>query len=107
MKTDSRQSRHRKVRSVVSGTGSRPRLVVYRGSKTLSAQLIDDSTGKTLFTLQTKPATVAAAEKLGSAVASTAQKQKITTVVFDRAGYKYHGAVRAIAEAARNGGLTI
>jgi large subunit ribosomal protein L18 len=107
MKTPNRQSRHRKVRSIVAGTPQRPRLVVYRGSKTLSAQLIDDTTGTTLLTLQTKPATVAAAEKLGGAVATAAQKQKITAAVFDRAGYKYHGAVRALAEAARGGGLTI
>lgn len=118
MKTLARQARHARVRSRISGTAGRPRLVVFRGSKTLSAQLVDDTAGKTLLTVTTagkKPATkaghptvsVETAGKLGEELAKKASTRKISTVVFDRAGYQYHGVVKAVADGARQGGLKL
>ncbi len=112
MKTAARQSRHNRVRSLVSGTAERPRLVVFRGAKTISAQLIDDTNGTVLATVSNrsvkeKGATVAAATKVGTAIGQAAAKAKVTKAVFDRAGYAYHGQVKAVAEAAREAGLTI
>lgn len=107
MKTVARQARHRRVRSKIVGTAERPRLVVFRGSKTLSAQLVDDSTGTTLCTVREAGVSAEAAAKVGAAIAQQAAAKKVTTVVFDRAGYAYHGNVRALAEAAREGGLKL
>ncbi|MSU76299.1 50S ribosomal protein L18 [Patescibacteria group bacterium] len=107
MKTIARQNRHRRVRSRVSGTAERPRLVVFRGTKTLSAQLIDDAAGTTLFTVRESGSSVETAKKVGATVAGEAGKKKVTTVVFDRAGYAYHGIVQAVADAAREGGLKL
>lgn len=107
MKTVARQARHRRVRTRVAGTAERPRLVVFRGSRTLSAQLIDDASGQTLFTVREAGVSVDTAKQVGAAVAKQAAAKKVTEVVFDRAGYAYHGNVRAIAEAAREGGLKL
>ena len=112
MKTLARQSRHARVRAKVVGSAERPRLVVFRGSKTLSAQLIDDEAGKVLLSVTTagkKPTKVSieAASKLGESLAKKAATKKITTVVFDRAGYQFHGVVKALAEGVRKGGLKV
>jgi large subunit ribosomal protein L18 len=107
MKTIARTSRHRRVRARVAGTAERPRLVVFRGTKTMSAQLVDDQAGTVLASAAEPAATVAAGTKLGTAIAKSAKTKKIAAVVFDRAGYAYHGAVKAVAEAAREGGLTV
>ncbi|MEX2209348.1 MAG: 50S ribosomal protein L18 [Patescibacteria group bacterium] len=112
MKTIARSARHRRVRSRISGTADRPRLVVFRGTKTLSAQLIDDATGTVLLAVTnagTKgaAANVEAATALGTEVAKQAKAKKLSAAVFDRAGYRYHGAVKAICEAAREGGVRI
>lgn len=107
MKTVARASRHRRVRSQVSGTAERPRLVVFRGSKTLSAQLIDDSAGTVLAAALAKSVTVASGKQLGADLAKAAKTKQIDRAVFDRAGYAYHGAVQAVAEAAREGGIKI
>jgi large subunit ribosomal protein L18 len=111
MKTLARQSRHRRVRAQIHGTAERPRLVVFRGTKTLSAQLVDDASGAVLLTVaSTKKqpgANVAAGETIGTELAKRAKTKKIDTAVFDRGGYRYHGAVKAICEAARKGGLKV
>ena len=107
MKTDARAARHRRVRSRITGTATRPRLTVFRGNKTISAQLIDDTAGTTLVTATEKGANVASATKGGAAVAKFAKSKKIDTAVFDRAGYAYHGSTKAVADAARDGGLKI
>ena len=106
--------RHRRVRKKVHGTAARPRLAVYRSNKHISAQLIDDDAGVTLAAASTvEPAqreaggggSVAAATRVGELLAERAKAAGITTVVFDRGGFAYHGRVAAIADAARNGGL--
>lgn len=107
MKTVARTARHRRVRARLSGTTDRPRLVVFRGSKTLSAQLVDDATGQVLLSAAESAVSVAAGQKVGAAIAKGAKTKKVTTVVFDRAGYAYHGVVKAVAEAAREGGLKL
>ncbi|MAE68443.1 MAG: 50S ribosomal protein L18 [Candidatus Peribacteraceae bacterium] len=105
-----RQARKRRVRAKVSGTLKRPRLSVFRSLLQISAQLIDDETGKTLATATTKQLkakpNIEGAAKLGEAIAAKAKDAKITTVVFDRNSYQYHGRVKAVAEAARKAGLT-
>lgn len=107
MKTESRNLRHARVRAIVHGTAERPRLVVFRGTKTLGAQLVDDVSGKTLASRQVKPATVAQAAALGTEIAKAASAAKVNAVVFDRAGYQYHGIVKAVADAARENGLQL
>lgn len=106
-----RKSRARRVRARIQGTASRPRLNIFRSLTSMRGQVIDDGTGKTLVSADlasVKGATnsVEGAAKLGAEIAKKAQAEKITDVVFDRAGYKYHGKVKAFADAAREGGLT-
>jgi len=106
---------HRRVRQSLSGTAERPRLSVYRSLAHLYAQVIDDTTGKTLASAgsndkemrkETKGGgNVAAAKLVGKAVAERALQKGISQVVFDRGGYRYHGRVKALAEAAREAGL--
>ncbi len=110
-----RSRRHTRVRAKVSGTQSRPRLSVFRGLKHIYAQVIDDSRGHTLASASTIDAEIKAeldgkkktarAELVGSLLAKRALGLGIKQVVFDRGGYKYHGRVKALAEAARRGGL--
>ena len=106
--------RHRRVRKKVHGTAARPRLAVHRSNKHLTVQVIDDDAGVTLAAASSTEAgqrelgggaTVAAAERVGALVADRAKTAGVTTVVFDRGGFAYHGRIAAIAEAARNGGL--
>jgi large subunit ribosomal protein L18 len=106
--------RHRRVRKKVHGTATRPRLAVYRSNKHIAVQLIDDDSGRTLAAASTVEAdqrsagtggSVAAATRVGELVATRAKAAGISTVVFDRGGYAYHGRVAAVAEAARNAGL--
>jgi len=106
---------HRRVRQTVAGTTERPRLSVYRSLAHLYAQVIDDTTGQTLVSAgsndkemrkQTKGGgNVAAAKLVGKTVAERARQKGISQVVFDRGGYRYHGRVKALAEAAREAGL--
>ncbi|MGQ0742969.1 MAG: 50S ribosomal protein L18 [Acidimicrobiales bacterium] len=108
-----RQKRHARVRRVVKGTPDRPRLAVYRSNRHVVAQVIDDVAGRTLAaasTLEpgTRPAhsaNVEVATAVGRLVAERARAAGVTKVVFDRGGYRYHGRVAAVAEAARQGGL--
>ncbi len=103
-----RERRHLRVRRRLAGTSERPRLVVYRSLKHITAQLVDDTIGKTLMTvtdneLQGKKSERSA--EVGKRIAARAKEAGITRVVFDRAGYQYHGRVKAVAEGAREGGL--
>ena len=105
-----RQKRHVRVRGKISGTPERPRLNVYRSNANIYAQLIDDVNGTTLASslekgFEGKGSDCEAAKKVGLALAGEAKKKGITTVVFDRSGYVYHGRVAALAEGAREGGL--
>jgi large subunit ribosomal protein L18 len=107
-----RERRHRRVRKGVSGTAERPRLVVFRSNRGIEAQLIDDVAGKTLAAAGSlglaksfKGNKVAQAAEVGKALASAAKSAGIETAVFDRGGYLYHGRVKALADAAREGGL--
>ncbi len=109
---EKRIRRHRRIRARVYGTASRPRLSVFRSNRFLQAQLIDDEKGKTLIgitdaALKAKGAKVDHARLLGETVAKRAKEIGITNVVFDRGGYRYHGRVKAFADAVRNGGVTI
>lgn len=106
--------RHRRVRKKVHGTAVRPRLAVHRSNKHISVQVIDDDAGVTLAAASTVEAdqrtagnggTVAAATRVGELVAERAKAAGVTTVVFDRGGFAYHGRIAAVAEAARNAGL--
>ncbi len=109
-KKDKRALRQRRIRAHISGTAKRPRLSVFRSGKHIYAQLIDDATSTTLATIASvsikeSGAKTAKSTLVGTAIAEKANKLGITTVVFDRGGYKYHGRVKALAEAARAGGL--
>ncbi|HMD30489.1 MAG TPA: 50S ribosomal protein L18 [Candidatus Acidoferrales bacterium] len=106
---------HRRVRQSLAGTAERPRLCVFRSSTQLYAQVIDDGAGSTLASASSndtetrkevkRGGNVAAAKIVGKAVAERAKAKGITQVVFDRGGYRYHGRVKALAEAAREAGL--
>ena len=108
----SRIARHRRVRKTITGTPERPRLAVHRTNRNISVQIIDDVAGHTLVAASTVEssldaggATVDAAKAIGTAVAERARAAGITTVVFDRGGYRYHGRIAALADAAREAGL--
>jgi large subunit ribosomal protein L18 len=112
-----RARRHRRVRKHVSGTAARPRLAVFRSLRHIGAQLVDDATGHTIVAASTtEPAlrsilgdanacTTAGATAIGKTISERAKAAGVDTVVFDRAGYLFHGRVKALAEAAREGGL--
>lgn len=109
-----RVRRHRRVRKKVHGTAARPRLAVYRSNRHLSVQLIDDDSGRTIvsassleadFRKQQAGGNIAAATAIGTLIAERAKKAGITSVVFDRGGFLYHGRIAAIADAARAAGL--
>ena len=104
-----RKRRHARVRATIKGTATRPRLAVFRSNRFVSAQLIDDGAGKTLVAAHGRefPGKQSLqAKAVGGAIAKAAKSKGITTVVFDRAGYRYIGQVKALADAARAGGLT-
>jgi large subunit ribosomal protein L18 len=111
---DGRIRRHRRIRKKLHGTADRPRLAVFRSNKHISAQVIDDDAGVTLAAAssvepgqreQGSGGTVAAAERVGKLVAERARAAGVTSVVFDRGGFAYHGRIAAIADAARDAGL--
>lgn len=104
------QRRKQRVKAHIGpGTAARPRLAVYRSNASVVAQLIDDEQGITLaaaHSLKEKAGgNVAAATKVGEEIAKKAKEKKVSTVIFDRSGYRFHGRVKALAEAARKGGL--
>jgi large subunit ribosomal protein L18 len=110
-KPQARERRHKRVRGKVRGTSERPRLVVSRSNRGISAQLVDDMDGKTLAAaswLQLKGFKGKKSEQaaaVGKLLAQKAKEASIEVVVFDRAGYLYHGRVKALADATREGGL--
>ena len=114
-KTASRLRRQIRVRKKINGTADRPRLVVTKSSKHISAQVVDDLVGKTLVAASTMEGDLrgfagdktAKAKKVGELVAERAKAAGIEGVVFDRAGNKYHGRIAALADGAREGGLTL
>ena len=112
-RTHSRHSRHLRVRKKVAGTTERPRLSVFRSLRQVYAQVIDDSTGRTIVAASSLPlkqngagiVKTQAAAAVGKQIAEAANKAGVNRVIFDRGGYKYHGRVKALADAAREGGL--
>lgn len=108
-KKEQRDRRHRRVRATISGTAERPRLAVYKSNRFVSVQLIDDEKGTTIASAHgrdAKGSLGAQAIAVGQAIAKEAKAKGITAVVFDRGGYNYGGQVKALADAAREGGLT-
>lgn len=108
-KKELRDRRHRRVRARISGTATRPRLAVFKSNRYISAQLIDDAKGHTIAAAHGRVlggALSAQATAVGKAVAEAAKAQGITTAVFDRGGYEYGGQIAALADAAREAGLT-
>jgi large subunit ribosomal protein L18 len=115
-KSEGRATRHRRIRMRVRGTTERPRLTVFRSLNHIYAQVVDDVSGRTVAAVDSRSpdfqqrmktgGNVAAAKLVGELLAARAKAQGVTAVVFDRAGYQYHGRVKALAEAARAGGLT-
>jgi large subunit ribosomal protein L18 len=111
----SRARRHLRVRKKVSGSATRPRMVVSRSARHLFVQIVDDTTGKTVASASTMDASIrgasgdktAKAKQVGSLLAERASAAGITAVVFDRGGHAYHGRVAALAESAREGGLAL
>jgi large subunit ribosomal protein L18 len=106
-----RERRHRRVRGKIFGTAERPRLVVFRSNRGIEAQLVDDLEGKTLAAaswLQLRSfngSKTEQAAEVGKLLAQNAKNANVQTAVFDRGGYLYHGRVKALADAAREGGL--
>lgn len=107
-KAELRDRRHARVRATIKGTTERPRLAVYRSNRFVSAQLIDDTVGKTIAAAHGrdfKGSQSVQAKEVGTAMAEKAKALGITAIVFDRAGYRYAGQVKTLADAAREGGL--
>lgn len=106
-----RKRRHMSIRNTIAGTADRPRLAVHRSNKGIAAQVIDDRAGRTLAAASWQDSSIRSADraersaKVGALVAERAKAAGVTSVVFDRGGYLYHGRVKALAEAAREGGL--
>ena len=114
-KEDIRSRLHSRIRKKLSGTPDRPRLAVFRSQSHIYAQVIDDDAGRTLCAASSldkdlrteakRGANVASAKKVGQLIANRAKEKGIEAVVFDRGGFQYHGRIKALADAAREGGL--
>ncbi|HZD03786.1 MAG TPA: 50S ribosomal protein L18 [Longimicrobiales bacterium] len=111
-RTTARARRHHRVRRKISGTSARPRLAVFRSNRYIYAQVIDDAAGHTLASassqeqpLRGERLNVATAARVGTLLGERAREAGVSSVVFDRSGYKFHGRVKALAEAARQAGL--
>ena len=104
-----RMRRHNRIRAKVAGTATVPRLAIFRSARHISAQLINDDTAVTILSASdakiTKGSKVERAQAIGAEIATKAKEKKITKVVFDRGGFLYAGRVKALADAARSGGL--
>ncbi len=115
VRASSRKRRHVRVRKKVTGSAARPRLAVHRSARHIFAQLIDDGAGRTVAAASTLDSSIkdaagdkkARAHQVGQLLASRAKEAGITTAVFDRGGYAYHGRVAALADGAREGGLSL
>ena len=116
-KIEKKIRRHRRVRAKIRGKAQRPRLTIHRAHRHIRVQLIDDEVGRTLAAAgdheagagkkKTSGGSMASAQVVGELIAARALEKKIHRVVLDRGPYRYHGAVRAVAEAARKGGLSL
>ena len=113
-RAEARKRRHYRVRRKLHGDATRPRLAVFRSNRYIYAQIIDDEAGRTVVaassqepSLRDRSLTVDTAAEVGKLVAQRAKDAGVETVVFDRGGFKYHGRVKALAEAAREGGLKL
>lgn len=111
-RTDARRRRHERVRKNVHGSAGRPRLAVFRSNRYIYAQVIDDDAGRTLAAassqekkLRDKTLSTETAAEVGKLIAARAEEAGVEAVVFDRGGFPYHGRVKALADAAREGGL--
>jgi len=104
-KLTSKQKIRYRIRKKIAGSANKPRLSIFRSNKGIYCQLIDDINGVTLASASGKGGNVTAASEVGKAIAAKAKGKNIETVVFDRGGNLYHGRVKALAEAAREGGL--
>ncbi|MBW3667097.1 MAG: 50S ribosomal protein L18 [Actinobacteria bacterium] len=111
-RAEGRRIRHTRVRKGIYGTADRPRLSVFRSNRYIYAQLVDDDSGVTLVAassqepeLREHTLTIATAGEVGKLLAERAREEGIRSVVFDRGGFKFHGRVKALADAAREGGL--
>jgi large subunit ribosomal protein L18 len=111
-RAEARSRRHLRVRKKLRGTAGRPRLVVFRSNRYIYAQIVDDDAGRTLAaasswekSLRKRSLTAGTAAEVGKLIAARAKDANISTVVFDRGGYKFHGRVKALADSAREGGL--
>ncbi len=111
---DARRRRHFRVRKRVQGTMQRPRLAVFRSNKYIYAQVIDDESGRTVAAassqekeLRDRTLTIETAAEVGKLIAARAKEAGVGSVVFDRGGFKFHGRVKAVADAAREEGLTL
>jgi len=113
-KTERRKRIKLRIRKNVHGTSERPRVAVFRSNKQIYAQVIDDENGKTLLSASSREKDIVSADKgnkteqaamVGKLLASKCKEAGIVSIVFDRGGYKYHGRVKSLAEAAREGGL--
>jgi large subunit ribosomal protein L18 len=114
-KNQLRQVRHGRIRARIVGDAEKPRLSVFRSLKSISAQIIDDLSGKTICSAKSadvakekaegKKGKIASAYLVGKKIAEKAKEKNIEAVIFDRGGYKYHGRVQALADGARDGGL--
>jgi large subunit ribosomal protein L18 len=109
---EARQRRHKRVRRKIFGTAERPRLVIFRSNRGIAAQLVDDVSGRTLASAgwtalpkSFKGTKTEQAAEVGKALAAAAKKAGVETALFDRAGYLFHGRVKALADGAREGGL--
>jgi len=109
-----RGRRKQRIRKKISGTGERPRMCVFRSNRNIAVQIIDDLAGKTLVAASTLEkdlrgqkhnSSMEGAKKIGELIADRAKVKGVETVVFDRSGYRYHGRIRALADAARKNGL--
>ncbi len=114
-KRELRLRRHARVRKKVSGNAERPRLVVFRSNRHISAQVVDDKAGQTIAAASTQEAALRsgatgnreAAQAVGKLIAERAREAGVSKVVFDRGGFRYHGRVAAVADGAREGGLEL
>lgn len=111
-RTDARRRRHFRVRKSVQGTASKPRLAVFRSNKYIYAQVIDDASGQTIVSASSRESavkgetlTVETATEVGTLVGARAKDAGVSIVAFDRGGFKYHGRIKALADAARESGL--
>lgn len=109
-KAEMKERRHRRIRGKLSGSPARPRMCVFRSHKQIYVQVIDDIAGQTLvcassLAMDTKGGNIAGAKTVGAEIARKALEKGIHEVAFDRAGYRYHGRIKALADAAREAGL--